>query len=128
MWSTSAGSGARLRASTAAYSASEPLRVQSVSTEHPLADGQAGGSVPQLGDDTRQLVAGHTRRPVAARAIGPRSRPVELSGGEPRGMHLHDDVVLSGVRVWHFGQGKPSHTGVAVSDGDGSHGTNLSAV
>src|SRR6266568_9127405 len=31
VWSTSAGSGARLRASTAAYPASEPLRVQSVS-------------------------------------------------------------------------------------------------
>src|SRR5580693_6088803 len=31
MWSTSAGSGARLRASTAVYSAREPLRVQSVS-------------------------------------------------------------------------------------------------
>lgn len=71
-----------------------------------LADGQAGGAVPQLGDDTRQLVSGHTRRPVTTSAVGPRCLPVQFSPGEPRGMHLHDDVVLGGV-----GRGGPSPGG-----------------
>ena len=40
-------------------------------SEHPLADGEAGGPVPQLDDDSRQLVAGHARRPVAPGAVDP---------------------------------------------------------
>lgn len=47
--------------------------------EHPLADGQPGGAVPQSHDNARELVAGHARRPVSPGAIGPRTRPVQLS-------------------------------------------------
>ena len=50
-------------------------------SEHPLAHGEAGGSVPELDHGSGQLVPGDAGCPVAAGAIGPRSRPVELSGG-----------------------------------------------
>lgn len=89
--------------------------------EHPLADTQAGGAEPQLFDDTRQFVPGHARRPVAACAIGPRARPVQLSGGDARGVYPHDDVVLGRVGVGHVRQGQPGETGVTVSDSDGLH-------
>jgi hypothetical protein len=96
-------------------------------SEHPLADGQAGGAVAQLDDDTGQLVAGHARRPVAVGAVGPCCRPVRLSRGEPRGMHLHDDVVLGGVGVGNFRQGESADVGVTVSNSDGLHGSFLCA-
>ena len=57
---------------------------------HPLAHGQAGGAVAQLADNTRQLVSGHARGPVAAAAISPRARPVQLSRGEPGRVDAHD--------------------------------------
>jgi hypothetical protein len=90
-------------------------------SEHPLADTQAGGAVSQFDDDTRQFVAGHARRPVTARAIGPRGRPVELPGGETRSVHPHDDVVLGRVRVGQVRQGQPCDTRVSVSNSDGLH-------
>jgi hypothetical protein len=68
-------------------------------SEHPLADGEAGGPLPQLCDEARQLVAGHARRPVAPGAVGLCSRPVQLAGGEAAGMDLHDDIVLGGVGI-----------------------------
>ena len=67
--------------------------------EHPLANAQAGGAVPQLHDDTGQFVPGHARRPVTAGAIGPRGGPFQLAGGEARGVHPHDDVVLGRMGV-----------------------------
>jgi hypothetical protein len=93
--------------------------------EYPLAHTEAGGSVPQLDDDSRQLVAGHARRPVAPGAVDPGPRPVQLAGGEPGGMHPFDDVVLGGVRVGHIGQGESTDAGIAVSNGDGLHGRSL---
>ncbi|GGQ20014.1 hypothetical protein GCM10010140_58030 [Streptosporangium pseudovulgare] len=43
-------------------------------------------------------------------------------------MHPDDDVVLGGVRVRLFRQGKPGQTGGALSNGDGSHdGSSLTA-
>src|SRR5581483_9642814 len=69
---------------------------------------------------------GHARRPVTAGAVGPGSRPVELSGSEPRGIHPHDDIVLSRVRVGHVRQGETTDTGGTVINGDGLHGTSLS--
>ena len=72
--------------------------------EYALADGEAGGAVPQLDDDTRQVVSGHARRPVVASAVGPRSRPVQLPRGEPRSMHPHDDIVLGRMGVGNFRQ------------------------
>ncbi|BBJ37767.1 hypothetical protein SSPO_004850 [Streptomyces antimycoticus] len=89
--------------------------------EHPLADAQAGGAESQLFDDTGQLVPGHARRPVVACAIGPRGGPVQLSGGDARGVYPHDDVVLGRVGVGHVRQGQPGETGVTVSHGDGLH-------
>lgn len=62
--------------------------------EHPLTDTQKCGAVPQLNHDARQLVAGHTRCPVAARTVDPSVRPVELAAREARGVHPHDDVVV----------------------------------
>jgi hypothetical protein len=64
---------------------SPPLRRRPVAgpvgqPEHSLADGQAGGPVAQLGDDTRHLVPGQARRPVPATTISPGS----LSGSSPR--------------------------------------------
>lgn len=90
-------------------------------SEHPLADGRAGGSVPYLNDDTRQLVAGHARRPVAPGAVGPRSRPVQLAAGEPRGLDPHDVIVLGGVGVGHVRPGESTNADIAVSYGDGFH-------
>lgn len=98
-----ADSGARLRASTATYSASVPLRVQSVNPEDSLADRQPCGAVTQLGNDSGQFVPGNGRAPVAPGAVGPRSRPVKLPWGEARRMHPHDHIVLCRVRVGHFG-------------------------
>ena len=51
-------------------------------TENPLADGEAGCAIPKLGDNPRQLVPGHARRPVTAGSVGPRPGPVEFSTGE----------------------------------------------
>jgi hypothetical protein len=64
--------------------------------------------------------------PVAAGAIGPRSGPVELSGGEARGVHAHDDVVFRSVGVRHIGQGEAADTRLTVSHGDRSHARILS--
>jgi hypothetical protein len=89
--------------------------------EHPLADGEAGSSVSQLSDDTRQLMAGHARRPVAPGAVGPCCGPVQLAGRETRGMDPHDDIIPGGVRVGQVRQGQPADTGIAVLNGDGFH-------
>ena len=63
--------------------------------EHPLADAQAGGGVPQLCDDTGQFVPGHARRPVTAGAIGPRGGPFQ---------HFGDPAEFKAVR-WPTGGG-----------------------
>ena len=68
--------------------------------EHSLADGQACGPVAERRNDTRHLVPGHTRYPVPTGTISPSPGPGQLPGGEPSGVHAHDDVVLGGVRVW----------------------------
>lgn len=49
--------------------------------EHPLAHRETGGAVPEFGNDARQLVSRHARRPVAPGAIRPRSRPGEFPPG-----------------------------------------------
>lgn len=89
--------------------------------EHPLADGEAGGAVPQFLDHARQLVPGHTRCAVASGTVGPRTRPGEFPAGETGGMHTHDDVVLGSVRIGHVRQGEPFGARVTVMDGDGLH-------
>jgi hypothetical protein len=40
-------------------------------------------------------------------------------------MHPYDDVVLGGVRVGQIGQGESADAGIAVSNGDGLHGSSL---
>jgi hypothetical protein len=40
---------------------------------------------------------------VAASAVGPRSRPVELPRGETRRVHPDDHIVLCRVRMRHLG-------------------------
>ncbi|MBE1609077.1 hypothetical protein HEB94_005925 [Actinopolymorpha pittospori] len=92
--------------------------------EHPLAHAETRGSVAELDHDAGQIVPGDAGCPVAAGAIGPRGRPVELSGGEARGVHAHDDVVLRGVGVGHVGQGQAADTRVTVPHGDRSHARN----
>ena len=81
VWSMSPGRGARLRASTAMYSAREPLRAQSRQAEHALADGEAGGAEAQLGDDPGQLVAGHAGGAVAAGTVDPGAGPRRVRRG-----------------------------------------------
>ena len=90
-------------------------------SEHPLAHGQAGGAVAQLGDNTRQLVSGHARGPVVAGAVGPCARPVQLPRGEPGCVDAHDHVVFGRVGVGDIGQRQPGGTGGTVSYGDGLH-------
>jgi hypothetical protein len=76
--------------------ASFPART-SRSSASAWADGQAGGAVTQLGDNTRQLVSGHARRAVAAGAVGPRAWPVQPPWGEPGRVDAHDHVVFGRV-------------------------------
>ena len=121
VWSTSAGERGEVAGLHRGVLGQRAVAGPVGQSEHPLADGEAGGSVAELDDDTRQLVPGHARCPVAAGAVGPRCRPVELAGGEARGVDPHDDVVLGGVGVGQVGQGEPADAGVTVSDGDGSH-------
>lgn len=52
----------------------------------------------------------------------PASRALQ---GEPRGMHPHDDIVLSGMGVGHVREGEPTDTRVTVSNGDGLHAGSL---
>ena len=114
VWSIPADSGARFRASTATYSASVPLRHQSVNPEYSLADSQAGGPVTQFGNHPGDLVAGNSRRPITPGPVGPCARPVEFTRGEPRRVHPDNDVVLGGVGIGHLRERKPIDTGGAV--------------
>ena len=85
--------------------------------EDPLADGQAGGAVAQFDDDSGQFVPGNGRRAVTAGPVGPCGGPLEFAGGEPGGVHFHDDVVFGGVRVGQVDQGQAADTGVTVLHG-----------
>ena len=95
--------------------------------EDPLADGEAGGAVAQLDDDSGQFVPGNAGRAVTAGPVGPGCGPLEFAGGETCGVDAHDDVVLGGVRIGQVGQGEPADAGVAVSYGDGLHVGSLSS-
>jgi hypothetical protein len=77
--------------------------------------------VAQLNDDTRHVVAGHARRPVAPGAVNPRCRPIQLAGGEPRSMDFHHDVVLAGLGVGHVRQGESTNAAIAISNRDCLH-------
>lgn len=90
-------------------------------TEHPLAHGQPGGAVPQLGHDPGQLVPRHTRRTVPPRPVGPSTGPGQLARSEPGSVDAHDHVVLRGMRMGQIGESQPADAGVAVLDSDGSH-------
>ena len=96
--------------------------------EHPLTDGEAGGAVAQLDDDSGQFVPGNAGRAVTAGPVGPGGGPLEFAGGEAGGVDAHDDVVLGGVGIGQVGQGEPTDTGVAVSYGDGLHVGSFHAV
>ena len=90
----SAGSGGEVAGLHGGVLGQRPVAGPVGQPEHPLAHGQAGGAVAQLADHTRQLVSGHARGPVAAGAIGPRARPVQLSRGEPGRVDPYDHVVF----------------------------------
>jgi hypothetical protein len=62
-----ADNGARLRASAATYSASEPLRAQSVIPK----TGQSCCPVAQLGDESRDFVPWDTEGPIVPCAVSP---------------------------------------------------------
>ena len=100
VWSMSAARGARLRASTAVYSARDAVAGPVGQSEHPLA--RRSGRwfrTPSSTTVPDSSCPGMLGRPVTAGAIGPRCRPVELAGGEAPGVHAHDDVVLRSVGV-----------------------------
>ena len=54
--------------------------------EHPLADGEAGGAVAQLDNDSGQFVPGNAGRAVTAGPVGPGGGPLEFAGGEAGGV------------------------------------------
>ena len=80
-WSMPAGSGARLRASTAVYSASEPFLVQSARpntrcpTLRPVVPYPSSATTPD------SSCPGTLGRPVAAGPIGPRRRAIPARRG-----------------------------------------------
>jgi hypothetical protein len=88
VWSTSAGSGevAGLHCGVLGERAGAGSFAQS---EDQLAHTKAGGPVPQLHHDTRQLVAGYARRPVPARRGRSTLTATPARRGEPPGMDPH---------------------------------------
>lgn len=90
-------------------------------SEDALADREAGRSVSEFRHHSRDLVAGHARGAVATGAVGPGSGPFELSSGEARCVHPHDDVVLGGVGMRKVLECQPCDSGLAIPDSDGSH-------
>src|SRR5262252_348781 len=107
--STSPGSGARLRASTATYSASVPSRVQSVRPNTRCPNRQPRRSIAEGGDHSGQLVAGDRRCPVTAEAIDPGRRPRELIPSESRRMNLDNDIAV--IRARDAGERCPLRLG-----------------
>jgi hypothetical protein len=97
-------------------------------SEHPLADGEAGRSIAQLDDDTRQLVAGHGRRPVVPAAIDPGCWPLQLARGEAGRMDLHDDIVLARLRAGQLRQGEAASTRLAIASGNRFHDSFISVI
>src|SRR5499427_4912957 len=110
--STSSGSGARLRASMATYSARVPSR---------LSYRQPRRAVAESGDHSGQLVAGDRRCSVTVEAIGPGRGPGLLIPDESRRMNLNDDVVYRCLRLGPLHQLHPGRSRSPVRHNDCLH-------
>src|SRR5215813_4276119 len=118
--STSPGSGARLRASTATYSARVPPRYES---ERPntRSHRQPRRAIAEGGDHSGQLLPGDRRCSVTVEAIGPGRGPRQLTRGESRRMNLNDDVVYRGLRLGPLHQRHPGRSRSLVRHHDRLH-------
>ena len=93
--------------------------------EHPLAHGQAGGAVAQLGDNPRQLMPGHARGWTwQARSVHVPGQSSSVRNERGR-VDAHDHVIFGHVGVRDVGQREPQQHGGTLSCGDGLHNGSL---
>ena len=128
--STSPGSGPRLRASTATYSAQGAVAMPVREAEHPLSHRQSRRAIAQSGDHSSQLVPRDRRRPVTTATIGPGRGPRQLSRDESRRMNLNNDVVYRRFRLGPLRQSHPRRPRSLIRHHDRLHQepTSLSPV